>query len=65
VTQTDGKITDVACISCNATHGYASAFPSLIQATISANGTNFGIKGGATYTTAAFKKAVKSALAKF
>ena len=65
VTKSNGKITEVTCIDCNATHGYSRAFPALVQATLAANGTNYGTQGNATYTTIAFKKAVKDALAKF
>ena len=65
VTKVDGKITDVTCVVCEATGGRRGAFPGLIQAAVSANGTNFGNMGGATYTTSAFKKALKDAIAKF
>jgi uncharacterized protein with FMN-binding domain len=65
VTKSNGKITAVNCIVCEATGGRQGAFPSLIQATIDANGTGFGNLSRATYTTSAFKKAVKAALAKF
>jgi uncharacterized protein with FMN-binding domain len=65
VTKSGGKITDVNLIQGTATKGRDAAFPSLIKATISNNGTSFGNLSGATYTTNAFKKAVNSALAKF
>lgn len=65
VTKTSGKITSVDLVQGTATNGREAAFPSLIQATLDANGANFGNLSGATYTTNAFKKAVKSALAKF
>lgn len=65
VTKSGGKITDVNLLQGTATKGRDAAFPSLIKATISSNGTSFGNLSGATYTTNAFKKAVNSALAKF
>lgn len=65
VTKSGGKITDVNLLQGTATKGRDAAFPSLIKATISNNGTSFGNLSGATYTTNAFKKAVNSALAKF
>ena len=65
VTKTGNKITSVSCIVCSATNGRQGAFSPLIQAAVSANGSNFGNLGGATYTTNAFKQALDSALAKF
>jgi len=65
VTKASGKITDVTCVVCGATGGRQQAFPTLIQAAIDANGSNFGNLGGASYTTAAFKQALDGALAKF
>ncbi len=65
VVKTNGKITDINMIRAEASDGRAQAFPSLVAAAVAANGTGFGNVSGATYTTAAFKKAVESALAKF
>lgn len=65
VVKKSGKITDVNCITCSATGGRQAAFSSLISASISANGSNFGNIGGATFTTSAFKQALDNALGKF
>lgn len=65
VTKKNGKITAVKLNQATATDGRGAAFPSLVQATLDNNGTNFGNLSGATYTTNAFKKAVNNALAKF
>ena len=65
VTKKSGKITAVSLLKATATKGRDAAFPSLVDATISNNGTSFGNLSGATYTTDAFKKAVNNALAKF
>jgi uncharacterized protein with FMN-binding domain len=65
VTKKNGKITSVDLLQATATKGRDSAFPTLVQATIDNNGTSFGNLSGATYTTDAYKKAVKNALSKF
>ena len=65
VTKKNGKITAVKLNQATATDGRGAAFPSLVQATLDNNGTNFGNLSGATYTTNAYKKAVNNALAKF
>ena len=65
VTKKGGNITAVDYLNSSATNGRQGAFPSLVSAAISANGSNFGNLGGATYTTDAFKQALDSALAKF
>ena len=65
VTKKSGKITAVDVLQGTATDGRDAAFPTLVQATIDNNGTNFGNLSRATYTTDAFKRAVNNALAKF
>ena len=65
VTEKNGKITDISQVVFQASGGRAGAWGPLVQAAKSANGANFGNLSGATYTTAAFKDALKSALAKF
>jgi uncharacterized protein with FMN-binding domain len=65
VTKKSGVITDVTCVTCTATGGRQRAFSSLISEAISANGSDFGNLGGATYTTDAFKQALDDALGKF
>lgn len=65
VTLKDGVITSVSSSGSTATEGRSSAFPSLEQMAIDANGSGFANIGGATYTTKAFKKALDAALAKF
>ena len=65
VTEKDGKITDISQIKFGATNGRASAWAPLVKAAKAANGANFGNLSGATYTTQAFKDALKSALSKF
>jgi len=70
VTQKNGQITNVDFGNCDqvrtcATDGRNVVFPSLAQAAIDANGASFGSISGATYTSNAFKKALKAALAKF
>lgn len=64
VTKSNGKITAVELVQANATSGRESAFPTLVQAALDSNGSNFGNVSGATYTTNAFKKALDSALSK-
>lgn len=64
VTKTSGKISAIDLVQAGATAGREQAFPTLVDAAISANGTSFGNLGGATYTTEAFKTALDSALSK-
>lgn len=64
VTKTNGKITAVDLIQSDATNGREAAFPTLVQAAISSNGSNFGNLGGATFTTDTFKQALDSAISK-
>ena len=65
ITKSGGTITAVNLDRGTATDGRQAAFPSLIQATIDANGSGFGNISRATLTTNAYKQAVNSALAKF
>lgn len=65
IAKSGSKISAVNLDVAQATGGREQAFSYLVQYTIDANGTNYGNLSGATYTTAAFKKAVESALAKF
>lgn len=65
ITKKGGTITAVNLDKGTATDGRQAAFPSLIQATIDANGSGFGNISRATMTTNAYKQAVNSALAKF
>ena len=64
VTKTNGKITAVEMVQANATSGRESAFPTLVQAALDSNGSNFGNVSSATYTTNAFKASLDSALSK-
>ena len=64
VTKTSGKISAVDLVQAGATAGREQAFPTLVSAAISANGSSFGNLGGATYTTEAFKQALDSATSK-
>ena len=65
VTKSNGSITAIDLVQAGATGGRQTAFPRLVAEAINANGSSFGNLGGATYTTAAFKQALDSALAKF
>jgi uncharacterized protein with FMN-binding domain len=64
VTRKSGKITDIGLVQAQASGGRDQVFPSLVQAGISSQGSGFGNYSGATYTTAAFKKALDSAISK-
>ena len=64
VTKEKGAITAIDLIQAKSTGGREVAFPILVKAAIAANGSNFGAVSGATYSTAAFKKSLDSALAK-
>ncbi len=64
VTRTSGKITAIGLVQSQASGGRDQVFPSLVQAGISSQGSGFGNYSGATYTTAAFKKALDSAISK-
>lgn len=62
VTKTAGKITAIDLVQAQATGGREAAFSMLVDAALSANGTNFSNISGATYTTNAFKQSMESAL---
>lgn len=64
VTRKAGKISAIDIGNSGATEGRQQAFPTLVDEAIKAQGTSFGNLGGATYTTAAFKKALENAIAK-
>lgn len=63
-TKTGGKITAVELIQEGANGGREQAFPTLVAAALSANGSSIPNVSGATYTTDAFKQALDSALSK-
>lgn len=64
VTKSGGKITAIDLVQAQASAGREQAFSLLVDAAISANGSNFGNVSQATYTSDAFKKALDSALSK-
>jgi uncharacterized protein with FMN-binding domain len=64
VTRKGGKISAIDIGQSSASNGREAAFPSLVQEAIKAQGSNFGNLSGATYTTAAFKAALDSAVSK-
>ena len=64
VTATGGKITAVDTQQSSCSHGWEEAFPMLTAEAIKANGSNFANISGATFTTAAFKQALDSAISK-
>lgn len=64
VVRTGGKISAVNLLRADATDGRVGAFPSLVQAAIDAQSSNFGSVSGATFTTDAFKLALDSAISK-
>jgi uncharacterized protein with FMN-binding domain len=64
VTEKNGKITAIDYGSSTASAGREAAFPYLVKDAISAQGTGFANLSGATYTTAAFKQALDSAVSK-
>jgi len=64
VTFSDATITDIQILQGDTNNGIGKAYPVLIQAAISAQGTAFGNYTGATYTTNAFKTAVSNAISK-
>jgi uncharacterized protein with FMN-binding domain len=65
VTKTGGSISGITMLMSGATSGRKQAFPTLIDWAIAANGSNFSNYSQATFTTAAFKKSLDTALAKF
>jgi uncharacterized protein with FMN-binding domain len=64
VTRENGQITAVDMVQAGANAGREQAFPTLQQAAIDANGSNFGNLSGATFTTDTFKQALDSAISK-
>ena len=64
VTRKAGKISAIDIGQSSANNGREAAFPILVQEAIKAQGSNFGNLSGATYTTAAFKAALDSAVSK-
>ena len=64
ITAEAGKITQVQMLQGDTGYGRGDTYASLINATISAQGTNFGNYSGATFTTEAFRDAVASAISK-
>jgi uncharacterized protein with FMN-binding domain len=64
VVRKGGKISAVNMIQSGATAGRQQAYPSLTKNAVAAQGSNFGNMSGATYTTAAFKQALDSAISK-
>ena len=64
VTRENGQITAVDMVQAGANNGREQAFPTLQQAAIDANGSNFGNLSGATFTTETFKQALDSAISK-
>jgi uncharacterized protein with FMN-binding domain len=59
---TDGIITDVITVSCNATAGRAQACPMLRQEAVSAKSAKISAIGGATYTSDVYMQSMQSAL---
>lgn len=63
--KTNGKITKIDLVQADATNGRGEVYARLVDATIAAQGTNYGNISGATFTVQAFKQAVENALGKF
>lgn len=64
VTKSGGKISAIDLVQAGATAGREQAFPMLVAAAKTANGSNISNISGATFTTEAFKQALDSALSK-
>jgi uncharacterized protein with FMN-binding domain len=64
VTKANGAVTAVDLVQATASAGRDQAFSYLVTDAIKANGSNFANLSGATYTTAAFKAALDSAISK-
>lgn len=64
LTSTDGKLTEVKVLQGDTSYGRGATYTALINATLAAQGTNFGNYSGATFTTEAFRSAVSDALSK-
>ena len=65
MTQLNGKITNVSLLQGDTSYGRDQAYAALIDATVAAQGTNFGNYSGATFTTDAFREAVGNVMSKF
>ncbi len=65
LTHQAGTIVNLSVLQGDTSYGRGDTYASLINATIAAQGTNFGNYSGATFTTEAFRSAVASATAKF
>jgi uncharacterized protein with FMN-binding domain len=59
---TNGKITDVVAVSCNATAGRDQACPMLRQEAISAQSAKISAIGQATYTSNVYMQSMQTAL---
>ena len=64
VTATKGTIDSIKEIQATASNGYVEAFPALNQMAIKAQSADFGTLSGATFASAAYAKALSSALSK-
>lgn len=64
ITATAGKISVLTEIEATASPGYDQALPILNQAAIAASSTDFANVSGATFTSAAYKEALASAISK-
>ena len=65
LTHQSGTILNVSVLQGDTSYGRGDTYAALINATVAAQGTNFGNYSGATFTTEAFRSAVASATAKF
>ena len=65
LTHQAGTIMNVSVLQGDTSYGRGETYAALINATVAAQGTNFGNYSGATFTTEAFRDAVASATAKF
>ena len=59
---TNGKITDVIAVSCNATAGREQACPMLREEAISAQSAKISAIGQATYTSDVYMQSMQTAL---
>lgn len=64
VVRAGGQITAVNLVEGTASAGRDQAFSPLEQNAVASQGSSFGNLSGATYTTAAFKQALDSAISK-
>ena len=65
VTKVNGKVTAVNVDQGFATHGWSQYYPYFAQLAVQSNGADIGNYSGATYASAAFNAALKSAMSKF